>query len=271
MIQSPFYDTPGLDRLSLSVDYYNIDLKGTIGQPNGADIYSQCFDPQFNPLMASPAGSLSGEELLAGNSYCDLIIRYPFDLLGNRAVPESGTDRTYQAQFINKGGTKTEGIDVAVNWMSDLRDLGIGAGGAISLNLQASFLLSYQESPILGAPYIEYKGTLYNESYDYKLFGTLNYMWDNGSVGIRGRYLPSIDPAPTAVAGTLSTKSYTEWALFGRYNLTESVEIRGGIDNLFDIKPRVVGATPLNANSGSTIQLYDTMGRRYYVGVRFRM
>ena len=269
VLQSPFA-SPGLDRLSLSVDYYNIKLEGTIGQPNGNDIYSQCFDPQFNPNMASAAGSLSPEELLAGNPYCDLIIRYPYDLQGNLAAPQSGTDRTYQAQFINKGGTKTEGIDVALNWMSDLRDLGMGAGGAISFNVQASFLLSYQESPIAGAPFIEYKGTLYNESYDYKVFGSLNYMWDNGSVGIRGRYLPSIDPAPTATPDTQGTDSYTEWALFGRYNLTESLELRGGVDNLFDIKPRVVGATSLNANSGSTIQLYDTLGRRYYLGARLR-
>ena len=118
---------------------------------------------------------------------------------------------------------------------------------------------------------MDYKGTLENQSYDYKLFGSLSYLWDNGSIGIRGRYLPSIDPSPFAVAGTLGTESYAEFALFGRYNLTDALELRAGVDNLFDVRPRVVGATPLNAASGTTIQLYDTMGRRYYLGLRYRM
>jgi outer membrane receptor protein involved in Fe transport len=270
VIRSPFSSSV-LDRMSLSVDYYNIEISGTIGQPNGEEIYSQCFDPQYNERMASAPGTYTGAELLEGNPYCDLIIRYPFDLFGNRAVPESGTDRTYEAQFINKGGTKTSGIDVAFNWMADLRDLGLGAGGALSLNLQANFLLGYKESPIAGAPFVDYKGTLENQSYDYKLFGSLSYLWDNGSIGIRGRYLPSIDPGPFAVAGTLGTDSYAEFALFGRYNLTDSLELRAGVDNLFDARPRVVGATPLNAARGSTIQIYDTMGRRYYFGLRYRM
>ncbi|WP_169053501.1 TonB-dependent receptor domain-containing protein [Alteraurantiacibacter aquimixticola] len=270
VINSPF-DAPLLDRFSLSIDYYNIDLSGTIAQPTGTEIYSQCFDPQFNPAMASAPGSLSGAELLAGNPYCDLIIRYPFDLFGNRAAPESGTDRTYRAQFINKGGTKTSGIDVALNWMGDLRDMGIGADGSLSMNLQASFLLNYEESSFEGADFVDYTGTLENQSYDYKLFGSLSYMWDNGSIGIRGRYLPSIDPSPFAGPGTLGTDSYAEFALFGRYNINEALEVRAGIDNLFDIKPRIVGADALDAARGSTIQTYDTLGRRYYMGVRYRM
>jgi outer membrane receptor protein involved in Fe transport len=209
--------------------------------------------------MASAPGTYNSAELLEGNPFCDLINRYPFDLNGVRAVVESGTDRTYKAQFINKGGTKTEGIDVALNWLSDLRDLGMGAGGSIALNLQASFLLGYKESAITGAPFVEYKGTLQNLSYDYKLFGSLSYLWDDGSIGIRGRYLPSIDPSPFAAGGTLGTRSYSEFALFGRYQLNDAIEMRAGIDNLFDVRPRVVGANALNAARSSTIQMYDTM------------
>lgn len=270
VLQSPFTG-PGLDRLTLSVDYYSIDLKGAIGQPTGQEIYSQCFDPQYNALMASAAGSLTGTALLAGNPYCDLINRYPFDLLNQRAAPQSGTDRTFQAQFINKGGIKTEGIDVALNWIGDLEDLGLGVPGAISFNGSANFLLSYQESAFPGATYIEYKGTLENLAYDFKLFGSLSYMWDDGSIGVRGRYLPSIEPSPFANATVLGTDSYTEFSLFGRYAISEALELRAGVDNLFDVQPNIVGATNLDANTDSTIQVYDTLGRRYYFGLRYRM
>jgi outer membrane receptor protein involved in Fe transport len=271
VLRSPF-DAPGLNRITLSVDYYKIKLDGTIGQPNGTEIYSQCFDPQFNPLMGSAAGSLSGEALLAGNEYCDLINRYPFDPQGVRGAPGSGTDRTYQAQFINKGGTKTSGIDVAFNWGADFQDLGLGIPGGLNINASANILLDFQESPFPGAEFRDYRGTLTNDAYyDYKLFGSVNYVWDRGSIGLRGRYLPSIEPSVNAQPGTLGTDSHTEFSLFGRYELTEAFELRAGVDNLFNARPEIVGATPLSSNSGTTNQIYDTMGRSYYLGLRLRM
>jgi outer membrane receptor protein involved in Fe transport len=271
VLRSPI-QTAALDRMTLSVDYYKIKLEGTIGQPNGAEIYSQCFDPQFNPRMSSAPGTYTGAELLEGNAYCDLINRYPFDPSGVRGAPGSGTDRTYQAQFINKGGTKTSGLDVTFNWRADFEDLGIGLPGGLNFNATANILLSFQESAFPGAPFREYKGTLTNAAYfDYKLFGSLSYMWDNGSIGLRGRYLPAIDPSVNAQPGTLGTNAHTEFSLFGRYSVNDAVELRAGIDNLFNARPEIVGATPLSSNSGSTNQVYDTMGRSYYLGLRFRM
>src|SRR5690606_8380895 len=81
ILRSPI-QAAALDRMTLSVDYYKIELEGTIGQPNGTEIYAQCFDPQFNPRMSSAPGTYSGAELLEGNAYCDLINRYPFDPSG---------------------------------------------------------------------------------------------------------------------------------------------------------------------------------------------
>ena len=268
VIRSPF-TTPGLDRLTLTADYYSIDLKGTIDAPSGTEIYTQCFNPLYNPLMSSPAGQYSGDELLAGNPYCALINRYPFDEQGVRGAPGSGTDRTYKAPFLNKGGTKTSGLDVTLNWIADFADLGVGLPGALNFNVSANILFSFKEAPFAGADYIDYKGTLQNNAYDYKLFGTLSYIGDWGSVGLRARYLPSIDPSyanPTAFA----TRSYTQTDLFARVEVTGNLELRAGVDNLFDVSPPVVNATATNANLGSTIQTYDTIGRAYYGGLRLR-
>jgi outer membrane receptor for ferrienterochelin and colicin len=271
ILRSPI-QTAALDRMTLSVDYYKIKLEGTIGQPNGTEIYSQCFDPQFNPRMAEAPGTYTGAELLEGNAYCDLINRYPFDPSGVRGAPGSGTDRTYQAQFINKGGTKTSGVDVTFNWGADFADLGIGIPGGLNLNATANILLSFQESAFAGAAFRELKGTLTNDAYfDYKLFGSLSYVWDTGSVGLRGRYLPAIDPSLNAQPDTEGTGSHTEFSLFGRYEVTDALELRAGIDNLFNARPEVVGATPFNSNSGTTNQVYDTLGRSYYLGLRLRM
>ena len=269
VINSPF-DHPLANRLTFTVDYYMIDLKGTIAAPSGVEVYTQCLSPEYNPRMSSAPGTYSGAELLEGNQFCNLINRFPFDFAGVRGGVGSGTDRTYDAPFINKGGTKTSGIDVTVNWTTDFEDLGIGIPGAINFNGSANFLLGFKEAAFEGAPYVELKGTVDNMAFDYKLFGTLSYLGDRGSFGIRGRYLPSIKASQFAAAGTGGADSHTEFDLFGRYELNDVLELRGGIDNLFDADPEIFGATATNAARGSTLGVYDTIGRSYYLGARLR-
>jgi outer membrane receptor protein involved in Fe transport len=143
--------------------------------------------------------------------------------------------------------------------------------GAINLNVSANILFTYKESSFPGAPYVHDKGTLENDAYDYKLFGTVTYLWDKGTIGLRGRYLPSIDPSPFAAPGTFGTGSYTQFDLFGRYNLTGRIELRAGVDNLFNAQPKVVGATATNAALNSTLDVYDSMGRAFYIGIKARI
>lgn len=271
VLNSPFA-TPLLDRLTLTVDYYSIKLKDTIGAPSGVEIYTQCLSPEFNDRIASAPGTYSGAELLEGNAYCALINRFPFDTAGVRGAPGSGTDRTYDAQFLNKGGTRTSGIDVTMNWTGDFADMGMDSiPGALNLYVAANILLNYEEASFKGAPFVDYTGTLQNLAYDYKLFGMLSYMWDHGSIGLRGSYLPSIDPSPYDPPSTFGVDSHAEFSLFGRYQLTDSFELRAGIDNLFNAKPEVVGATTTDANRSSTIGVYDSIGRSYYLGLRLKM
>jgi hypothetical protein len=51
------------------------------------------------------------------------------------------------------------------------------------------------------------------------------------------------------------------------------MRLRGGIDNLIDQDPPIVGANPLNLNNptnamgDTTAGTYDTLGRRAYVGL----
>lgn len=269
VISSPF-DTPLLDNLTFTVDYYMIDLKGTIAAPSGVEVYTQCLSPEYNPLMSSAPGTYTGAQLLEGNQFCSLINRFPFDFAGVRGAVGSGTDRTYDAPFINKGGTKTSGVDVTMNWTVDFSDLGVGLPGALNFNGTASYLIEFKEAAFDGAPYVDLKGTADNMAFDYKLLGSLTYIGDRGSIGIRGRYLPSIEPSQFAAAGTTGADAHTEFDLFGRYEVNDTVEVRGGIDNLFDADPEIFGATATNAARGSTLGVYDTIGRSYYLGAKVR-
>ncbi len=270
VVNSPF-DHALLSGLSVSVDWYSIEIEGTIATPSYNVIYSQCLDPAFNPLMASSAGSLTGAALLAGSPYCDLINREPVDVAGAFGVPGSGMDRNFNSTYVNLGGTETSGIDVQVNWAADFADMGPlqTIPGSINANVVASFLSEFSESPFPGGNFVDYKGTNQGPGYyDYKVFTTLGYNLGPASVGARVRYLPTIDPAPGVVAE--QTQSHTEVDLFGRWTLSERVELRGGIDNLLDEQPEVVGATATNNALNSTNQNYDILGRRFFVGATLR-
>src|SRR5690606_8849069 len=63
------------DRVTLAVDWYEIELENAIGIPQHDTIYQQCLDSAFNPLIGDAPGSHSGAELAAGNPFCALIQR----------------------------------------------------------------------------------------------------------------------------------------------------------------------------------------------------
>ena len=148
----------------------------------------------------------------------------------------------------------------------------VGAGGVDDV-------ASFSESPT-------WQGT-YSASYANGPFRTtLQAKW----VGEAKLYNDLIDPSDPAWAlgsrNTLNVAnevgSYLNWTLSGSYNFGEDsdggrdVEIFGVINNLFDRAPEI--APPLTtgvstSGGGSSITnpvFYDTLGRRYRVGVRFR-
>src|SRR5690606_31477738 len=143
-----------------------------------ATIYQQCMDPQFNPLMASAPGTYTGEELAAGNLFCQYINR---EYVGGEPLTPGnfGAARTFDAQYRNLGGVTSEGFDVQLDWRFD-----VGAG-AMNLKVVASCLDTYSEEAFAGAQAIAYSGTLFNSSYDYRTFTTLRYDRGPWSMGVR--------------------------------------------------------------------------------------
>ena len=102
----------------------------------------------------------------------------------------------------------------------------------------------------------------------------------DSQVGLNWRHYPSIkddDAARDPNTRILPVASYNVFNLFGRYQINDRMEFRGGIDNLLDEEPPVVGADPgsaalgltPDANLGDTnASFYDVLGRRFYVGLQ---
>jgi outer membrane receptor protein involved in Fe transport len=259
------FSGPGsLENLTASIDMYNIEMTDAIARRNPVFIYEQCFNANgtSNPTLSinDPGG------------FCRLIGRQPV----------TGERDTVQTPFVNQGALKTSGVDLAVNWVMDLSE-----GRSFYINSVVSVLNEYlvQDSPT--EPFREAKGTLAEGGqYDYRINSTFGYDFGGGkaNVGLQLIYLPDVLDAAALRPPTrlLGTDSYSLFNLFAGYQINERLSLRGGIDNLFDEDPPVIGRDPgtnpalgcpgspnCNNNSANTnAQYYDILGRRMYVALK---
>ena len=267
VFESPF-EHPALQNATLSLDWYLIEITEAIGTPTGASIYQQCIDPTFNSFVGDGAGSHSGAELAANNPFCALINR---EYVGGAPLTPGnfGAPRTYDALYINQGGINTEGFDIQLDWGFDFTDMGIEAiPGSFNVNVQATYLKLYEVSPFPGGDFTDYTGTNFLSSYfDYRTFSTFNYSNGPWSVGLRWQHLPSVDAVPGAAAGVQGAASHDQIDMFARWSFSDTWTLRAGIDNLLDAQPEVVGASPTDANLGTTGTNYDQIGRRFFFGL----
>lgn len=242
VLNSPF--TGLFENATLSVDWYQVKIVDAIAPTDSWNVYSKCLNGDgSNPSYAF-------------NEFCGLISR---DNDGYRA--------TVDTPYSNLGAIETAGVDVQFNWGIDV------AGGLLSINSVINFLDYYRDQQDPSAPFIDSTGTLRSSGqFDYRTFTTLNFIKDSWSLGVRHRFLPSIESVNYATNKATTTEgadSYQMVDAFGSYRVNETLSIRGGIDNLFDFDPEIVGRIPgQTAARGSTSPaFYDPLGRRYYLAV----
>jgi iron complex outermembrane recepter protein len=246
VLRSPFEGI--LDRVSLSIDWYQIKIKDAIAQGDSRSVYADCLN----------ADGLSNPSYAYIDS-CKLIAR---DQDGYRA--------TVITPYLNLGGIETSGVDAQINWPFN------ALGGKWNFNTVVNFLSYFRDQQTNASPVIDRTGTLSGlgggagGNYDYRIFTTLSYMRNDWSVGIRNTYLPSIKSGAYATDHKTTVQgagAYANFAAFGSYTLSKHVSLRGGIDNLLDRDPSVVGRNPgiTNANGATSPGFYDPIGRRYYL------
>ncbi len=250
------FNGPGsLENLTLSLDWYDIKINEAIAPLDSTFVYAQCFnaDGASNPTLTlnDPGG------------WCKLITRNPV----------GGGRSTVQAPFFNSGVLETVGVDVGLTWGQDF------GPGSFNINSTASFLDKFETQDNPTDTIFDAAGTLdQGGQYDYRLVTTFNYSFADSQVGLQWRHYPSIkddDAARDPNTRILPVASYNVLNLFSRYQINDKIEFRGGIDNLLDEEPPVVGADPGTAslprdnNLGDTNSgFYDVLGRRYYIGFK---
>jgi outer membrane receptor protein involved in Fe transport len=247
----------GLENLQASFDIYNVEIAEAIAPLDSTFVYGQCFN---STGASNPTYSLDDP-----GGYCRMITRNPVN--GGRSRVE--------APFFNTGVLQTTGLDIGINWSADF------GPGSFNVGSVATIIDRFETQDNPSEPIFDAVGTLdQGGQFDYRFVTTLNYAFGDSQVGLQWRHYPSIkddDAARDPNTRILPVESYNVFNLLARYSINEKMEFRGGIDNLLDEEPPVVGADPGSValglpsdnNLGDTNSgFYDVLGRRVYVGLQ---
>lgn len=256
-VWSPQFSAPLFERVSLSVDYYNIKMKDTIGTTQGSLIFQGCFDPTTNPGLSN------------SNEFCQAIVR----------TPSTGNADQVRTPTFNLGGLKASGIDFQFDWGFGLGAVGLSDdAGRLSLNLVASRTLNFQtQANALSTWSRDYTGTYgYNLSFANNgarpaWKGNANVGWSLGvwNASLNWYYVGKMTDLTVGPAWdpVNNMPSYSRFDLSGGWQATERLRLSAGITNLFDKLPIATsGGIPGNTDSGT----YDTLGRRYFAGFNLK-
>jgi outer membrane receptor protein involved in Fe transport len=220
--------------LSLTLDYWEIELENSIQQIPGSEKLAICYD----------TGNLS----------------HPFCAPEHHTRdPLTGEVNFLSAQPSNVGSETASGVDLGAVYATTL-------GGLNSdLRWNVSYLDEYTVTPFKGAAPIEYAGMITggNGSYaHWRSDATISVgseRW-TGTWGVQ--YIGKADDINTDTGpGSEVSGVFYHNAQF-KYSVTDAIDVAVGVDNLFDKEaPYVASWTDANTDT----MTYDLLGRRWYL------
>ncbi len=239
------YEPSFVEGLSVTVDYYDIEITNAIGAVGSNYIANLCLDANGNPINS-------------GTSVCQA---------ANIAI--DGTGRiSFNNGLQNIGGQETAGYDVNFAYNFE------AAGLDWRLGLDTSILDEFEESDQDGNV-LDYKGFITSGSGAYaeiKSNFTLNVKSDDWELTYEGRYIDGMDSysckdAPEeCYAPDVSSTIYHD--VSGSFHVTDSVTLSGGVNNILDEEPPYFSG---NNDANTDPYTYDVLGRYFFVkaGIKF--
>ncbi len=250
--------------LQLSVDYYKITLDDAISTLGGGGIQS-VLNLCYNTIQS------------AASVYCKAINRDP--ITGQIAAP------TYvMTTAANIGGIATSGVDLAGHY--GLRT-DWGMAGATRWNVDTNWtyvdeltFTPIQDLPALknhcagtwggtcGQPVPHWKGTARLSMKSGKLLISARARY-TGPVTVDSYALATNAPALDSLTNP-KIKAYTYLDLTAGYDVTNAISLTGGVRNLLDKDPPILGSSQL-PGSNTIPATYDTSGRSMFLTLNVKL
>ncbi|MCG9757446.1 TonB-dependent receptor [Shewanella insulae] len=226
--------------LSISADYWNIEIDDAISSVSAQNMIDKCLDSST-----------------IDNIYCKRITR----------DPNSGEITSIVSQSLNIAKLEAAGVDLDIGYVFDLYN------GDVNTNLVLTHLLKRNEYPFQGETdtYNEYAGYVGEAEWQANL--TAQYSKDNWGVYWRTRFIDEVslytpqelEKNPNPSNNTSYGKYFISDASVS-YSFENGIKLKFGVDNLFD-RDLPYGTTGTGAGSAS----YDNVGRYYHATFSFMM
>ncbi|MEJ1969151.1 MAG: TonB-dependent receptor [Rhizomicrobium sp.] len=248
-----------------SIDYYSIDVKGAIAPLSGglAGVLNQCY------TVVQDASSV----------YCQSIHRDP--TTGQISAPNYVT-----VGNANLGAIKTEGVDIGAQYAFGI-DWGLlTAATDMAISTNWTYQFEAVTTPDATKPNVKNDciggfGATCGEP-DPRLKGSTRFTWTDGPLALSLRYrfigsvtddrylLPLRNGGAVQALNTLThpvISDYHYFDLSASYDVTDNLELSGGINNLFDIDPPVL-ANGASTGYGNTFpSTYDAFGQTFFINL----
>ena len=239
-----------MGEMSVSLDYYNIEIDDVISVVPGLTTLSKCYNLD---------GSNPGYD--NANPFCQLLHRDANGLL-----------QLIETPYLNLGKLATAGIDLDFNWRPTLNSMGMNVAGNMYLRTNVSYTDSFEIQTIKGDPTIDYVHTISvgNSHPRWKAMTDIGYQNEAFTVGLRWRYLEEMDDVTvitTPATPQAGAEKYNTYDLYGTFSPTEKITIRAGVSNLTDELAVRVSSSQWSTDPA----LYDPTGRQWYLGVSFTL
>jgi outer membrane receptor protein involved in Fe transport len=252
--------------LAVSVDYFSIDVNGAIAQLGGGLVNT---------------GNLCYYTLADANSiYCKAFNRDP----NTGAITAPGY---VQVNLANTGAAKTQGWDFEGQYNFELDWGMLGDKSNLHIDTDWTWTTEFTLTPVKELTTVKNEcvgafGTTCGSPIP-ALKGSTRLTWTEGdlTLSLRHRYiggvkvdtylLPFRAVTATPALNTLTNPiipSFNYFDLAGIYDVTNEIRLEGGVNNIFNIGPPVLGSS---ANGNVTFPAtYDPNGQTFFFNVTFK-
>ncbi|WP_102476089.1 TonB-dependent receptor [Shewanella sp. 10N.286.52.C2] len=233
------YSPSFVDGLSLTVDYYDIGITNTITSVDSNYIANQCLDA-------------NGNKINEGTALCQA---------SNIEIDNTGRI-SFDNGLQNIGETNTSGFDINLAYTFE------GLGLDWKAGLDTSILDTYEEFDQDGNA-VDYKGFITGGVGAYAEFKTnfnLTAAGDDWSATYEARYIDGMDSfackddPSDCYAPSVDSIVYHD--ISANYDITETVRLSGGVNNVLDEEPPYYTG---NNDSNTDPYTYDVLGRYFFV------
>jgi outer membrane receptor protein involved in Fe transport len=231
---------------NFSVDYFQIEIEKVIGVVGAERIINNCAE--------------TGDAF-----FCDSVNRSP-----------SGSLWLGQTGFVtnlsdNIGAQTWEGVDLTASYKIEVEE------ATINFDINGYYNIQKEVEPILGDADLSYdcSGVISTDCFaspKWRHTANINYLRDDWRVGLKWRYYGGVDyegAADTLLIDNGGIEAYNFIDLSGSYSYNEHLTFTGGMNNIFDKEPPLVGNT-LASNANTVAGFYDTLGRFVHASFNLR-